>query len=237
MRSSVEIVTPAPSYGLTEVSTIKTALGITDSLQDARLYGIIRAVSDLVCTYCGRAFALEEVKESVGATGLPDLLLSRTPIKEITSVSFDNGPFTDWTILDREAGIVQATSGWASTEYNWTNIDLAPAPYTRYLWEFTYKGGYVLPGWPSPFARNLPYDLEMAVIDMVKAQYFLGSNVAFGGSGAAGVTKYKIGETEIDFDTSGTTGSSAGTTATGSAMPGISAMANGILSYYRRSKW
>jgi hypothetical protein len=237
MKSSIEIITPAPSYGLTEVSTIKTALGITDSSQDARLYGIIRAVSDLVCSYCGRAFALEEVKESVGGVGLPDLLLSRTPITEITSVNFDDGEFNDWVILDREAGIVQATSGWASTEYDWTTISYGPAPYMRYLWEFTYKGGYVLPGWPSPAKRTLPYDLEMAVVDMVKAQYFLGSNVAIGGSGAIGVSRYKIGETEIAFDTSGQTGSSAGMTSTGAAMPGISAMANGILSYYRRAKW
>jgi hypothetical protein len=150
------------------------------------------------------------------------LLLSLTPVIEVTLVEFDDGEITDWSVYDNAAGIIQRRARFKSTEFVHNNLDLAPTNYGEKRWHVTYTGGYVLPGWtgtPSP-TRTLPYDLERAVVSMVKTQL---ASVKFDGT----MKSYKIGDTAIVWDT--------GSAETGNVSALVPNSAMAVLNYYRRA--
>jgi hypothetical protein len=216
----IEVIDAAPDTLLTTLATVKSILGITDNAQDANLTSMIGAASDFATRYCGREFAKQTIKESIIGKGMPEILLSLTPIISVTTVEFDDAAVDDWVMYDDKAGIIQRRAKFTSTQFPSASIDYAPSSYGEKRWHVTYVGGYVLPGWTGQGTRTLPYDLERAIVDMVKAQV---ASAKFSGT----MKSYKIGDTSITWDT----GSSE--TANVSALVPNSALA--VLNYYRRA--
>lgn len=231
---SIQVIVPAPTRNLTSLETLKRALGITDSSQDEDLVSLIAASSDYVCNYCGREFAMQTIRESVKSEGIPNLLLSLTPITEVQKVEYRDGEVDGWTVYDADAGILQKPPAFSSTMFAATPFDGQPSGFGKKDWHVTYTGGYILPDWgDSQGDRTLPYDLERAVLDLCRAQFAkakIDPTVM-----DPEMTKYKIGDTEIQWGgrgkTSGGGGSSSGDNS-GGLLP-LSAKA--ILDYYRRA--
>lgn len=212
---SIEILDPPESRNLTTKEKVKQTLNLSSSDHDTMIDDMISATSDFVVNYCGREFAKQRVKESLPGKGLPEILLSITPLVSVEKVEFDDTEIESWVIHDREAGIILRRGGFRSTNLPFNTINSHPSSYEENRWHFTYVGGFILPGWNgNNGTRNMPYDLERAVIDIVKGQY-LSRDID------ASITRYRIGDTQAWWDRRG-----AG------SMPEAAEM---VLNYYRRA--
>jgi hypothetical protein len=141
---------------LTILSTVKDELGIlqTDTSQDDRLTDLIKAASGIVAEYCGTVFGAEDVEETFWVDSpseyVRSVMLSRTPVIEITSVEADG------TILDPTAyrvdsgGCLHRIDAIGSTFWVLTNTLVV-----------SYTAGYVL-------LDSLPYGVERAAISLIK---------------------------------------------------------------------
>lgn len=217
---SIEVLEPAPSTMLTTVERVKARLGISNDSQDEMIEEMIKAASDFVVKFCGREFALQRVKESLVSKGVPELLLSLTPVVDFEFVEFDDTVIEDVTLYDAEAGIIQRRSGFRSTTIPNRTIDFAPSNYHEKRWHVTYTGGYILPSYGvSQGPRTLPYDLERAVLEIVKTEL---TSLQFDGT----LKSYRIGDTAITWERG------AGSRDSVQALVPNSALA--ILRYYQR---
>jgi len=126
----------------------------------------------MVSKYCNRKFMADTYTEYYKGTGRQRLVLNQYPINKITSVKVDSAALTagtdyvtaDQTYLDQ--GIVFKDNGWTWYGYLTGLVGEPTAPIDNV--EVVYSAGYTL----SPEAtRNLPWDLEQAVIDMVADIY------------------------------------------------------------------
>jgi hypothetical protein len=171
LRANVitRVTAPAASTALTTLETVKSVLGISGTADDAYLTLAISQASAVISTYCNRVFALETVEEAIRPAmdtypwnvpgGLSPVQLCRWPVTAISSVTEDGImliPGTDCEV-DRAQGQVWRLD-LNGNLIAWRTVRIAAV----------YSGGYVLP--PSA-SRTLPVDLELAAIDLVKAQY------------------------------------------------------------------
>jgi Phage gp6-like head-tail connector protein len=246
---SIEVLEPAPSTALTTLTAVKQWMGIETTDLDDTLIAMIQAASDFACRYCGREFALQKVREGIPGKGVPDMLLSLTPIIGIDSIDY-NGSEMDpmiWEITDAEAGIIQSSHGFHGSYFGVPNtIDSFPSTYAQEAYFAIYEGGYVLPGWDEEIygPRTLPYDLERAIIDTVCFQArTMPTSIGGGGGGGGGIVwdgvmqSYKIGDTSVTWSGGGggswTSGGGGGNIGNVAAYFPPTALT--VLNYYRRA--
>lgn len=230
---SLVVIEGPPDTLLTSLDNVKASLGISATDMDDQIIDMIKAASDFACRYCGRQFALQTVKEGLPGKGTPELLLSLTPIVELTSVSYNDDAMdpASLTITDAEAGIIQSSLGFRGTYFGVPGtIDPHPSSYAQERYFVIYQGGYVLPSWgDSQGDRTLPYDLERAVIDTVKAMVKSGS----GGIVWDGVmSSYKIGDTAVSW---GNKTSAQSTALDGGVSAYFPPSALAVLNWYKRA--
>jgi len=167
-----------PTTALCTLADVKEELGITVATYDTRLERLILAACDAVANYTGRLLYYDAaVAESVAGFGGTRLLLSRTPIVSITSITMDGLALaaTDYEVEDAAAGFVFRQSGWPWSAEQSDNIAGDPIAGTeeREI-DVVYKGGYVTQGQVTAIpvlARTVPYDIEDAVIQLVADRY------------------------------------------------------------------
>jgi len=143
-----------------------------DISKDVFLERQINSASGMVSKYCNRKFMADTYTEYYKGTGRQRLVLNQYPINKITSVKVDSAALTagtDYVTADqtyRDQGIVFKDNGWTWYGYLTGLVGEPTAPIDNV--EVVYSAGYTL----SPEAtRNLPWDLEQAVIDMVADIY------------------------------------------------------------------
>lgn len=186
---------PAPSHNLTTVEAVVETLDLspTDrSTHSQFINALISRASDFIKTYTNRVFAKETVTETLVSTGAPILVLSRTPIVSITSVTFDNTTVIDpseYVIEDAGAGFLYREKGWAGTQFDVGSFTRLRSRYGRYDWKVQYVGGYDLP--PSTSA-NLPADVGQACIELVK-YWFLNR------SRDGRIVRERVGDSSVEF--------------------------------------
>lgn len=160
MNSIITVTTPADSFELTVLGTVKGELGITTTSYDDRLATWIVQASGIVTTACNRVLASESVTETFrprsrvsSQSEIRPVTLSRYPVTDIASV-VENGVTltTDDYEYNAETGELWRLSGGERTD--WLNATIVVA----------YTGGYELLG-------ALPYPLERATILLVKQLY------------------------------------------------------------------
>lgn len=228
----IEVIEPAPDKLLTTLRQVKLTMGIAldNTDNDELLSDMIASASAFVMKYCNRDFAMQTVVESLPGKGVPRLMVSLTPIVEITSISYNGSEFDGWTILDRDSGIIHREQGFRSTEIPYAGtIDNFPSTYASPDWKVNYTGGYVLPNWGISQIYGddrfmLPMDLSRAITDMVKSQF---AKRKLDGT----MKSYKIGDTSITW---GSTASSSAAASSGNASALVPGSALAVLDYYRR---
>lgn len=156
---------------LTTLDTLRAELGLDEDVsKDALLERWINEASAALERHCGRKFQKASVTEKLKGTGTRELLLSRTPIVSITSVTLDEDVLDadDYEIEDAEVGILSRSNGWPADEERCIGIAWTPIPGTgeRNI-AVAYVGGYVLPN--DAGTCTLPPDLERACIETVKS--------------------------------------------------------------------
>lgn len=167
---AITVTVPAADNLLTTRATVKTELGLTGTADDALIDSFIQQVSDAIATYCGRVFPRQTYQETVAGYGDPILMLSRTPIVSVSSVSLSGDVITDYTIEDAGAGFLYRERGWIWTAgVGWQLTDYVIPRSEAPKFTVTYIAGYYLPS--AGANRNLPHDIEKAAIESVKAAY------------------------------------------------------------------
>lgn len=191
------------------------ALGITTSTADGTLDGLyvtdlISRASEWAETYIGYPLVAQVYSETVRAAGGRHLMLGRTPIRYVLRV-FDSSSTceaieltsTDYRVEDPDAGLLSRDAG-----FQWSNVqETFLVPYAmpnmdRKPWLVEYAAGYLLTGAATSdtiystvstsTGRDLPYDVEQAVVSRVLEWY----------EGAAGVTSKRVGDLAITYSES-----------------------------------
>lgn len=147
------IVTPARTYDLTVLVTVKAELGITDRSEDENLTRWIHQASNSISRYCNRVFAQETVSETFRLKCREEgLLLARFPVTAIASVVENDTALTasDYE-LARAGGAGVLNRLRFDREWTW--------PIGKIV--VTYTAGYGT-------LTDLPYEIEIAAIALVK---------------------------------------------------------------------
>ena len=161
---TIEVVSPATDYLLTTLEDVKILLNIGESTQDVLLDTLILRGSYACIQYCRRQFAKEQVKETIPGTGTARIMLERVPLVSIDQVDYEGD-----TIDASEYEIERHGMGTVLRENKWT-LNTLGDEIGNPDWEITYTAGYVLPNHAG--TRDLPYDVEQAAIEVVKAWYY-----------------------------------------------------------------
>jgi hypothetical protein len=158
MNSILTVTTPASSYDLTLVATVRTELGITNNDEDTKITGWIRQASATIAKHCNRVFASETLTETFrGVANREILQLTRWPVSSITSITLDD----DEAALDSAADYeFDGANGHvfrlvSDLRTNWVANKIV----------VVYVAGYTL-------LAELPYDIERAAILLVKQYRF-----------------------------------------------------------------
>lgn len=157
------VVTPATSYDLTDLETVKDELGIGDNTDDTKLKRWISAASAAAAQFCNRVFPVETVSDQIWprrdpwprlVDGRPmPLQLSRWPLVAIASLTLDGTALVAGTdfIADNQLG--QLTR---------LDADGNPKPWTASAIVAQFTAGYAA----------IPNEIADAVIRLVKIRYF-----------------------------------------------------------------
>ena len=200
---------------LTTLQRVAAALGITTSTADGTLDGLyvhdlISRASEWAETYIGYPLVAQVYSETVRGSGGRHLMLGRTPIRYVLRV-FDSSSTceaaelksTEYRVEDADAGLLSRDIGFL-----WSNVQetfLVPAALPnmdRKPWLVEYAAGYLLTGTATSgdiystvstsTGRDLPYDVEQAVIQRIVEGY----------DGSVGVTSKRVGDLAITYSES-----------------------------------
>jgi hypothetical protein len=154
------VTVAANSYDLTDLTTVKTELGISGSTYDDQLGRYITVASIAAGQYCNRVFVVETVQDRFDITfprlrfgGEEKLQTSRWPVITMTSLT-ENG-----TALVKDTDYKVDTSNGLLIRLD-TNGD--PTTWGQSPVIATYSVGFA----------SIPADLEDAVIRMIRARWF-----------------------------------------------------------------
>lgn len=166
-------------HALTTLAEAKTEMGVSGVTDDDYISRVINASSDVVRRFCDRVFYFEaDIEEYVPGYGDTNMLLSRTPIDSITSISYEGTALDSdsYSIKSPAGGSVYRQCGFVWTAQRTNNILFDSLPGTeKHSYLATYDGGYKTPqqviddGTIS--TRDLPYDLEDACLQLVTSRY------------------------------------------------------------------
>lgn len=152
----------------------------TTAWADARVEQVINAVSAAVERYCGRGFAYRALTASAPeyyqGTGRAELYVRRWPIIEVERVRINGSEIEDY-----ELTADMSLDGWIYRQIGWPILAAGYGDLTQdrdmsqQAWpiDLVYTAGYILPQYdatedadynPDSAARDLPYDIEEAVI-------------------------------------------------------------------------
>ncbi len=193
--SLITVRAAAETRDLTELSTVKEALGKNDTADDAILARLISAASSMIEDFTDRVFARELVTEKVGAdkgelgggAGSPRMMLTRIPILMVDAVRFDGDPVDLETIEveDAEAGFLFRREGFSETLIERQLIERVRSGRLEPLWEFDYSAGYIPPTFAGISKTFLSTDVDITAntVTATNSTFLNGDTVRFSTDG------------------------------------------------------
>lgn len=154
----ITVTTPATNSKLIDVAIVRNVLGIDGTGEDEALGAYIDRASDVISRHCKRVFGLETVVEQFRPDQcLAELILSRFPVVEITSIVEDGTTLAaaDYEV-NKANGCITRLHG--DRPCYWSTLKIVA----------TYSAGYTLPA-------EAPQALQQACLQLVKA-YYLGAD-------------------------------------------------------------
>jgi len=166
---AITISIAAGVTALTEVATVKEALGVSSATFDAIIARLIDAATDAIEEHVRHTFAKQTYIETVAGSDHPLLLLTNVPIVGTPTIICDSSPITDFVVQDAVVGSLYRQVGWARESWIGWNTEARRITGTENLnFSVTYEAGYVM---PSEANRTLPNQIEQACIETVVAWY------------------------------------------------------------------
>lgn len=168
---------------LTTLANVKERLGLVSATGDALLSALIRRASAAAESYVGQPLSRALYQEALPAYGGRNLMVSRTPIRNVTRVMSATSTSlatiytsSEYRIEDAGAGLISRDEGWAWTAPTaWAMTEIRPARAEERPYVVEYEAGYLLEGSTSTAygttstERTLPEDIEAAVIETAAA--------------------------------------------------------------------
>lgn len=169
---------------LTTLAAVKAHLEITSTDYDESIEDQIAAASDIIATELGYWPLRQRYTETVKGYGDLALLLSRTPVRAVDSITVDGTQVVDPTTysVDPNTGFVRRELGWPwSAGVEW-DLDAHILPKSeRERFSVDYEAGWVLTtstgnlsasGFLTSSGGNtLPRDIEHATIEQAKTMF------------------------------------------------------------------
>lgn len=143
---TLSTVTAARSRRLTTVRRVQDTLGLEALTDPGLIESLVDASSAAIESYCHRPFARETYSETLPGYGDIHLILAATPIISISAVYFDSGILTDYSIADKDAGLLYRRAGWA-----WT---------AQRFFGLTGSGSFMDLGWPLSQQEEPTYRVD-----------------------------------------------------------------------------
>ncbi len=174
---------------LTQLTTVKNRLSITDTASDTLLTNFIKHASGRFDAHCNRVFAravgaLDEF--SADRTELP---LTRYPVEAVTKFELKDNETDGWveqtgvSFLLRRACVVSLAGALGAA---------------RQALRVTYTGGYVLPGdTAGPGETPLPDEIEQACVEQVAYWYQHKDRLGVITSMETGVAFYQFSQLDL----------------------------------------
>ncbi len=157
MISNIDAVVESATQDLTILATVKSIMRVSNDDSDDIISTFIKQSSAAIARHCDRVFGKATVTETFRIMGnecIKALILSRYPVATMTSIIEDDGtPLTlntDFT-LNKKSGTLRRLNGSGYSDWSACKITVQ------------YDGGYQL-------LQELPQDLEMACISLVKSK-------------------------------------------------------------------
>lgn len=184
---------------LTTLDRAKSFLGITGTSKDIVITMLVLGVSKAIEDYCNRKFGYGvHTDEVYSGRGVNKLWLKGSPIKSGQTLSLskrtENNSSAGWEGIDSEDFYIDYASGMLTAAIG--AFDTGVQNY-----KVTYTGGYRLPSYVgyqdgTDDDDDLPADLELAALDLVKIQYSAREQ--------GNIVKQKVNDVEIQYATGGT---------------------------------
>lgn len=182
------VCTSSTQADLTTTQTVLDVLGAsaTSGTADFSLMALlVSRASDATRTYLGYEPLLQTYLETVPAYGGLRLMLSRTPIRAVLRFFDSTSSCTasaicssEFRIADEDAGFLDRDAGWTwSAGQNWALTNYVVPNSELRPWMIEYAAGWIFPQTCSTgygttsTGRDLPYDIEMAVIETAKTWF------------------------------------------------------------------
>ena len=192
-------VEPAPRRSLTTALRYRAANPPCD-LADEALERLISTTTGMIENHLGRQLARERVIETFRLRPCRALLLSRTPVVTVHSVTA-NGQRVSGDTLSVDTGIVRLPFLPLSDEALWRDLGGPPLreggdwPVT---YAVDYTGGFTMPD--DGGGGTLPADLEHACHLVLRGQLDLARR------GALGITAERLGDASCSYGSDGAPG-------------------------------
>jgi hypothetical protein len=119
---TLSITTLAPTLLLTSVDRVRAAGLVFPTADEAEIERLIREASAAIGSYCNRTFARESLTETCPGYGDIHLALSRTPVIAVTAVTADGNVITDYSIADKDQGLLYRRGGWGWTVQSYIGL-------------------------------------------------------------------------------------------------------------------
>lgn len=170
MKSLITVSAASDSYRLTTADAVRTALELESTVGDSFINATIDRQSAAAANWCRCVFAKQSYSETFRDVWCTEAIaLKHYPITAIASITVDGTALTGSEYeYDAATGFIYRLSSDARIEWSGSKIVIA------------YTAGYVLPAQTligaTPITpatdRTLPHDIEAAVIELVKAEFY-----------------------------------------------------------------
>lgn len=173
--AQITVVTPATNTRLLTVERAKRHLGITASTDDTFLRELIAEISVDLREIAGQAWTREIVDESLVGTGDQTIMVDRTPINAITSITVDGGVLatTDYSVRNPGAGIIYRKAGWplpgGVLRHPLSRDPVIGSGDANIV--VRYDGGYTLPSFTGDTTPDLPGRVTRAALLLLGARW------------------------------------------------------------------
>lgn len=151
--SLIETRRAGESQDLTELATVKTALGISGTGDDTTLNRLITVASHMIRDYTDRVLVREEVTERTYAPegDLTRLMLQRTPVRMVQAIRLNGTDLdiSDVIVSNDGSGFLYRPGGFVSTMIRRQVIDQIVTRLAEPDWEVDYVAGYVPPSFAT----------------------------------------------------------------------------------------
>jgi hypothetical protein len=174
---------------LTQLSTIKARLGITDTMDDTFLTNLIKFASGRFDRECNRSFARVSGATEEFRGDESELRVGRYPIEAVTAFHLKSNETEGW--------VQQANVDYVIRDTCIVSVSGALGSARQQL-RLTYTGGYVLPGTtPGAGETALPDEIEQACVEQTALWYQRRHQLGLASVPTAERTFYRLAEVDL----------------------------------------